>query len=151
MSSSSEADLLESQAVFGCEMIQQMGILLRLPQVAVSTAQVSFHRFYARRSMRRFDVRDIALGTLFLATKVEECPRRMRDVLQVYIHLEQKRKGIGAQPVDIYSNRFSAYKDRLVKAEREILKELGARTMPMRAPAAARLPRLSTPPLREPL
>ena len=52
-----ETALLESQAVFGCELIQQMGILLRLPQVAASTAQVSFHRFYTKRSMRKFDVR----------------------------------------------------------------------------------------------
>ena len=49
--------LLEGQAAYGCELIQQMGILLKLPQVAVSTAQVSFHRFYAKRSMRKFDVR----------------------------------------------------------------------------------------------
>ena len=67
----------------------------------------------------------IALGALFLATKVEECPRKMRDVLAVFMHLEQKRKGLTPQPVDIYSNRYSAYKERLVKAEREILKELG--------------------------
>jgi hypothetical protein len=53
----SEAALILSQRVFACEMIQKMGILLRLPQVAVSTAQVSFHRFYAKRSMRKFDVK----------------------------------------------------------------------------------------------
>ena len=67
----------------------------------------------------------IALGALFLSTKVEECPRKMRDVLAVFMHLEQKRKGLTPQPVDIYSNRYSSYKDRLIKAEREILKELG--------------------------
>ena len=49
--------VIASQRVFGCECIQQMGIMLRLPQVAVSTAQVMFHRFYAKRSMRKFDVR----------------------------------------------------------------------------------------------
>lgn len=129
--SSSEADaaseraLLEGQAVFGCELIQKMGILLKLPQVAVSTATVSFHRFYAKRSMRKFDVRHIALGALFLSTKVEECPRKMRDVLAVFMHLEQKRKKLMPQPIDIYSNRYTTYKERLIKAEREILKELG--------------------------
>ena len=117
--------LLESQAVYGCELIEKMGILLRLQRVCVSTAQVSFHRFYAKRSMRKFDVRHIALGALFLATKVEECPRKMRDVLAVFMHLEQKRKGLTPQPVDIYSNRYASYKERLIKAEREILKELG--------------------------
>lgn len=49
--------VIAGQRVYGCECIQQMGILLRLPQVAVSTAQVMFHRFYAKRSLRKFDVR----------------------------------------------------------------------------------------------
>ena len=53
----SDTDEVVGQRVFGCEMIQQMGILLRLPQVAVSTAQVMFHRFYAKRSMQKFDAR----------------------------------------------------------------------------------------------
>ena len=120
-----EKALLDSQRIFGCELIQKMGILLRLPQVAVSTAQVSFHRFYAKRSMRKFDVRYYAVGALFLSTKVEECPRKMRDVLSVFMHLEQKRKKLTPQPTNVYSERYSAYKDRLIKAEREILKELG--------------------------
>ena len=47
-SAAEEADLIAGQAVFGCELIQQMGILLRLPQVAVSTAQVSFHQLFAQ-------------------------------------------------------------------------------------------------------
>ena len=128
--SSSEGDeasreTRETQAIFGCELIQQMGILLKLPQVAVSTACVSFHRFYARRSMHKFDVRYIALGSLFLATKVEESPRKLRDILQVFVHLEQKRMGTTPTPVDIHSNRFTAYKERLIRAERELLKELG--------------------------
>lgn len=49
----------------------------------------------------------------------------MRDVLQVFIHLEQKRQGMTPAPVDIHSNRFSAYRERLIRAERELLKELG--------------------------
>ena len=56
---------------------------------------------------------------------MEETPRKMRDVLAVFMHLEQKRKGLTPMPVDIYSNRHSSFKDRLIKAEREILKELG--------------------------
>ena len=31
----------------------------------------------------------------------------MRDVLAVFMHLEQKRKGVEPpQPIDIYSNRY---------------------------------------------
>jgi transcription initiation factor TFIIIB Brf1 subunit/transcription initiation factor TFIIB len=56
---------------------------------------------------------------------VEECPKKLREVLQVFIHLEQKRNGMTPAPVDIHSTRFSNYKDRLIRAERELLKELG--------------------------
>ena len=50
-------DEVVGQRVFGCELIQQMGILLRMPQVVTSTAQVMFHRFYAKRSLYKFDAR----------------------------------------------------------------------------------------------
>jgi hypothetical protein len=48
-----EAELILSQRIFGCEVIQKMGMHLRLPQVVVSMACVSFHRFYNKRSMRK--------------------------------------------------------------------------------------------------
>ena len=120
-----EAVDLHGNSVVGCEMIQQMGILLRLPQVVLASAQVMFHRFYARRSVKKFDVRHFAMGALFLAAKVEEQPRKTRDVVNVANHLEQRRAGQAPQPVDIFSQRYATYKDRLVKAERELLKELG--------------------------
>ena len=50
-------NVIAGQRVYGCECIQQMGILLRMPQVAVSKAQVMFHRFYAKRSFYKFDAR----------------------------------------------------------------------------------------------
>ena len=50
-------DAVTGQRIYGCELIQQMGILLRMPQVAVSTAQVMFHRFYAKRAFYKFDAR----------------------------------------------------------------------------------------------
>ena len=120
-----EPDVIIGQRVFGCEFIQRMGILLKLPQVGMCTAQVMFHRFYAKRSLNKFDVRHVAMGALFLATKVEECPRKVRDVINVYWHLEQKRAGQTPAPMDIYSSRYNALKERLIRAEREILKELG--------------------------
>ena len=43
--------------LYGCELIQEAGILLRLPQVVMATGQVLFQRFYCRKSMREFNVR----------------------------------------------------------------------------------------------
>ena len=118
-------DTINGQRVYGCELIQQMGIMLALPQVGIATAQVMFHRFYARRSMRRFDVRHVATGALFLATKVEECPRKVRDVLGCFQHLLSKRAGKRPVPLDIFSQDYANLKDKLIRADGEILKELG--------------------------
>ena len=117
----------------------------------------------------------LAAGSLFLAGKVEECPRKVRlapapseprapthagstlprsppccrghglrrrlracsaslarpsaqvrDVLNIFNHLEQKRAGATSFAVlDIYSQKYTTLKERLIRAEREILKELG--------------------------
>ena len=32
------------------------------------------------------------MASLFLAAKIEECNRRLRDILNVFHHLKQKRK-----------------------------------------------------------
>jgi hypothetical protein len=67
----------------------------------------------------------MAIGALFLACKVEECPRRARDVLNCFCHLCDKRAGKTPAPVDMYSTAFVHLKDKLIRAERELLKELG--------------------------
>ena len=47
-------------------------------------------------------------------------------MLNVFNHLEQKRAGATNFAVlDIYSQRYTTLKERLIRAEREILKELG--------------------------
>jgi len=43
--------------IFGCEIIQDAGILLKLPQVTMATAQVLFHRFYCKQSLKRYNVK----------------------------------------------------------------------------------------------
>ena len=51
---------------------------------------------------------------------------QVRDVLNVFNHLEQKRAGATSFAVlDIYSQKYTTLKERLIRAEREILKELG--------------------------
>ena len=47
-------------------------------------------------------------------------------MLNVFNHLEQKRAGaINVAALDIYSQKYTTLKERLIRAEREILKELG--------------------------
>lgn len=42
--------------IVGCEYIQTAGILLRLPQVAMATAQVLFQRFFYSKSFVKYNM-----------------------------------------------------------------------------------------------
>lgn len=66
--------------ILGCELIQTAGILLKLPQVAMATGQVLFQRFYYSKSFVRHNMETTAMSCICLASKIEEAPRRLRDV-----------------------------------------------------------------------
>ncbi|KAG6735336.1 hypothetical protein POTOM_062096 [Populus tomentosa] len=44
--------------IYGCDLIQESGILLKLPQAVMATGQVLFHRFYCKKSFARFNVKN---------------------------------------------------------------------------------------------
>ncbi|KAI9264661.1 cyclin-like protein [Helicostylum pulchrum] len=67
--------------VKGCHFLLAVGARLNLPQLVVVTASTFFHRFYMRQSMTNYHVYDIASTCLFIATKVEECTRRFKDIV----------------------------------------------------------------------
>ncbi|KAI8972346.1 cyclin-like protein [Pilobolus umbonatus] len=77
----------------GCHYLLAVGAKLNLycsPQLVVVTATTFFHRFFMRQSMRRFHVYDIAATSLFVATKVEECTRRIKDIVIACAQKAQK-------------------------------------------------------------
>lgn len=43
--------------MYGCELIQEGGILLRMPQAVMATGQVLLHRFYCKESMLKFNIK----------------------------------------------------------------------------------------------
>lgn len=77
--------------ILGCELIQTAGILLRLPQVAMATGQVLFQRFFYSKSFVRHNMEQVAMSCVCLASKIEEAPRRIRDVINVFHHIKQVR------------------------------------------------------------
>ncbi|RTG81293.1 uncharacterized protein DC041_0012433 [Schistosoma bovis] len=77
--------------ILGCELIQDSGVLLRLPQVAMATAQVLYQRFFYSKSFVRHFYEHYAMACIFLAAKLEESPRRIRDVINVFHHIRQVR------------------------------------------------------------
>ncbi|XP_018121227.1 cyclin-L1 [Xenopus laevis] len=110
--------------ILGCELIQSAGILLRLPQVAMATGQVLFHRFFYSKSFVKHSFEIIAMACINLASKIEEAPRRIRDVINVCHHLRQIRAKRTPSPL-ILDQSYINTKNHVIKAERRILKELG--------------------------
>ncbi|KAH9842836.1 cyclin-like protein [Rhodofomes roseus] len=137
--------LEEELRAYGCKLIHEAGILLKQNQVAVATAQILFQRFWFVTSMKQFGIGDIGMGALYLASKLEECPIRIRDLINIYDLLLQRKAHIRAQamasrlastsahprtefkytPMSYFGNTFYELKDALVVAEMQILKRLG--------------------------
>ncbi|CAF3859781.1 unnamed protein product [Rotaria sp. Silwood1] len=110
--------------LIGCELIQTACLLLRLPQTAVATGQVLFHRYFYSSSFIRRPMEIFAMACTNLAAKIEENARRIRDVINVFHHIKQIRSGKTIRPLlidQIYIDR----KNEVIKAERRLLKELG--------------------------
>ncbi|XP_060854759.1 cyclin-L2-like [Rhopalosiphum padi] len=110
--------------IVGCEWIQTAGMLLKLPQVAMATGQVLFQRFYYTKSFVRYPMEITAMACTCLASKVEESPRRIRDVINVYHHIRQVLNQKLITPLVLDQN-YVQKKTQVIKAERRVLKELG--------------------------
>ncbi|KAL3320730.1 Cyclin-L1 [Cichlidogyrus casuarinus] len=78
--------------ILGCELIQESGILLKLPQVAMASAQNLYQRFFYSKSFVRHFYEHYSMACIYLAAKIEESPRRLRDVINVFHHMRQFRE-----------------------------------------------------------
>lgn len=74
------------------------------------------------------------MGALYLASKLEECPLRIRDLINVYdLLLQREAHSIGPKssaefkyaPMSYFGNTFYDIKDAIVVHEMQILKRLG--------------------------
>ncbi|KAI0306778.1 cyclin-like protein [Multifurca ochricompacta] len=128
----------EDLRAYGCKLIHQAGILLNQKQVAVATAQILLQRFFYLSSLKQFGVADIGMGALYLSSKLEECPVRMRDLINVYDLLLQRAAHSASlvlsvnssaefkySPMSYFGNTFYDLKESLVVSEMQILKRLG--------------------------
>uniref|UniRef100_A0A6B2LE09 Cyclin-like domain-containing protein n=1 Tax=Arcella intermedia TaxID=1963864 RepID=A0A6B2LE09_9EUKA len=64
-----------------CLFLQQVGVTLHLPQATIATALFYFHQFFDLHDFSHFDRIFIAISCLFLAGKVEETPKKLKDVI----------------------------------------------------------------------
>lgn len=114
--------------LFGCEFVRRCGRMLKLNQSCIATGQVLLHRFYFKKSLKKFDVKRMAATSIWLASKLEESPRKLRDVVNVLVRVEERMEGKKSSEtvvLDVYSDRFEDIKEDLVRKERHMLKEFG--------------------------
>ncbi|URE35612.1 Cyclin, N-terminal domain [Musa troglodytarum] len=111
--------------IYGCDLIQESGILLKLPQAVMATGQVLFHRFYCKKSFARFSVKRVAASCVWLASKLEECPKKAKHVIIVFHRMECRRENLPVELLDVLSKKYTELKNDLVRTERHLLKEMG--------------------------
>eukprot|EP01071_Lankesteria_metandrocarpae_P004164 Lankesteria_metandrocarpae@DN340_c0_g1_i1.p1 len=116
---------------YGCSLVQQAGVYLRLKGVTVASADIMLHRFYFRRSLREFDIRFVAAASLYLACKLQEDGRRVSDIIHVFtfIHWRENRStSPDTEPPSILasdSDEFKQIRNIIHRVERYILRETG--------------------------
>ncbi|GAA5879621.1 hypothetical protein JCM8547_003550 [Rhodosporidiobolus lusitaniae] len=134
------AELERDLRAYGSLLIQQAGEMVKAPQVVMATAQVLFQRFWFVTSLKHFGIVDVGMGALFLSSKLEESPLRIRDIINSFHYLSSLVSYCSSPPypppssytayapMDYFATEFYDMKDALVIAEMQILKRLGFQT-----------------------
>jgi surface polysaccharide O-acyltransferase-like enzyme len=76
--------------VHACLWIRTATIMLKLPHKTAATAQVILQRFYFQVSIGSIPLFDLIGGCIYLASKLEESPKRLRDIITVLYYLSRK-------------------------------------------------------------
>lgn len=107
-----------------CTFLQDLGMKIKVPQVTIATAIMFCHRFFLHQSHAKNDRRIVATVSMFLAGKVEDTPRPLKDVIIVSYELTHKKDPVAAQRIkqkDVYEQQ----KELILLGERVVLTTLG--------------------------
>ncbi|XP_010937519.1 cyclin-T1-3 [Elaeis guineensis] len=107
-----------------CTFLQDLGMRLKVPQVTIATAIVFCHRFFLRQSHAKNDRRTIATVCMFLAGKVEETPRPLKDVILVSYEIMHKKDPSAVQKIK-QKEVYEQQKEFILLGERVVLATLG--------------------------
>ncbi|PIA52680.1 hypothetical protein AQUCO_01000504v1 [Aquilegia coerulea] len=107
-----------------CTFLQDLGMRLKVPQVTIATAIIFCHRFFLRQSHMKNDRRTIATVCMFLAGKVEETPRPLKDVILVSYEIIHKKDPAAVQKIK-QKEVYEQQKELILLGERVVLATLG--------------------------
>lgn len=107
-----------------CTFLQDLGMRLKVPQVTIATAIIFCHRFFLRQSHMKNDRRTVATVCMFLAGKVEETPRPLKDVIMVSYEIINKKDPAAVQRIK-QKEVYEQQKELILIGERVVLTTLG--------------------------
>ncbi|KAJ4835545.1 hypothetical protein Tsubulata_028433 [Turnera subulata] len=107
-----------------CTFLQDLGMRLKVPQLTIATAIIFCHRFFLRQSLAKNDRRTIATVCMFLAGKVEETPRPLKDVIVVSYEIIHKKDPEAIQRIK-QKEVYEQQKELILIGERVVLATLG--------------------------
>ncbi|CAG7887072.1 unnamed protein product [Brassica rapa] len=107
-----------------CTFLQDLGMKLKVPQITIATSIIFCHRFFIRQSHARNDRRMIATVCMFLAGKVEETPRPLKDVIVVSYEIIHKKDPVTAQKIK-QKEVYEQQKELILIGEKIVLSTLG--------------------------
>ncbi|KAL5375677.1 hypothetical protein DPSP01_011035 [Paraphaeosphaeria sporulosa] len=111
----------------GVNFILQVGMMLKLPQTTLSTAAVFFNRYLMRNSLKPrpgykpLHHYQVAATALFLATKVEENVRKMKEIVVACVRVALKDPN---KLVDEQTKDFWKWRDTILYSEDVLLESL---------------------------
>lgn len=107
-----------------CTFLQDLGMRLKVPQVTIATAILFCHRFFLRQSHSKSDRMTIATVCMFLAGKVEETPRPLKDVILISYEIIHKKDPTAVQRIK-QKEVYEQQKELVLLGERLVLATLG--------------------------
>mmetsp|Transcript_17697 Transcript_17697/g.26341 ORF Transcript_17697/g.26341 Transcript_17697/m.26341 type:complete len:379 (-) Transcript_17697:55-1191(-) len=113
-----ESDIDTRYRRASCGFLQDAGMKLQLPQLTIATAIVFFHKYFSFHSLKKGDRFVIATTCLFLASKVEETPKKLRDVIAVTHRI---RGGATLNPT---TKQYTDFRNKILFAERDLLQTI---------------------------
>ncbi|KAH7567230.1 hypothetical protein ACOSP7_010980 [Xanthoceras sorbifolium] len=104
-----------------CSFLRELGIKLKVPQVAIGCAMMLCHQFYMRRSHVKNSWQTIATACLFLASKIEETRCMLDDVVLVSYEIVYKQDPSTSQRIRQKREVFKKQKDLIIAGEMHLL------------------------------
>ncbi|KAK9454817.1 cyclin-like protein [Dipodascopsis uninucleata] len=105
----------------GVSFLMHVGMHLRLPQPTLYVASTLFHRFYMRFSLKRHHHYDIGATCIFLASKIEENIRKLRDIVIACCRVAQKNEKL---VIDENNKEFWRWRDIILFNEELLLEAI---------------------------